>query len=437
MKHRLRTSLIALALLSLLAAMPGVLADPAPSADHSLALPLITRNMRLYSVRDRFGVGLLGSFPGVSNFPGRLSDYADIGTLGFGWYSDWSASVTPERPDGVEYVQLISTRNWPPNWSSVDRAIRANRGATWIIGNEPDVASQDNRTPAEYAAIYHQAYTHIKALDPTAQVAIGGVVMPSPLRLRWLEEALAAYQAAYGVKMPVDVWNIHVQILPEYLGGEPGLPVGLDDYLSIAEQQKLAETFPDPDDPGNQFYFAYNCDSAIFRRMIIKMREWLAARGERNKPLIISEYGVLFPSTYIANHVDEGLQQGTGDQMVVDFMEQTFRFMLTATDPATGYPADGNRLVQRWLWFSLNCPLPRFVGNKVEGFNGSLYRYETQEMTIFGEAYRDLAAAARAGTLSSLPRVHVEAPSGPVERSPLPPSELPDLTKRPPYFGQP
>jgi len=431
MRHRLRTLPIVLSLLlGLLAAVPGASADPVPS--HSLALPLVTRNMRvgpMYTVNQRFGVGLVGSYPAIPDFPGKLSDFDEVTTLGFGWYSDWSANVTPERPGGVAYVQLLKTRSWPPNWGAIDLAINANPGATWIIGNEPDIASQDNKTPAEYAAVYHDAYTHIKERDATAQIAIGGVVMPSPLRLLWLEQALAAYQAQYQAKMPVDVWNIHAQILPEgLLSFGCFLPVGLS-TLTLQEQYDLAMNHGCEDDPPN-YYYAFNADATIFEQLVRAMRAWMAEHGERDKPLIISEYGVLYPSTYLANHLQEG-QQEAGDQMVIAFMQQTFDLMLTATDRDTGCPSDENRLVQRWLWFSLNDPL--------DEFNGSLYdcEYEPPQLTIFGEANRDHVAAASAGSLSSLPRVHVAAPAEPVERAPLPPHGLPDLTKRPPYYGQP
>ncbi len=432
MRQHHREPLIALVLLLvLLAAAPAALADPAPAAAHSLRIPVVTRNVRVgptYTLSQRFGVGLAGSHPNIADFPSNLADFAGISTLGFGWYSNWSAGVTPERPGGVEYVQLLNTRSWPPNWQAIDLAIDANPGATWIIGNEPDIASQGRNTPVEYATIYHQAYTHIKGLDSTARIAVGGVVMPSPLRLLWLEEMLDAYQAAHGTKMPVDVWNIHVQILPEGLNYGCFLPYGLS--MLEAQQRALALNHgasADPEDP-NYFYYAYNADAAIFQQLIRAMRTWMAEHGERDKPLIVTEYGVLFPSTYIGNHVQEG-QQEAGDQMVIAFMQETFDFMLTATDEATGYPADGNRLVQRWLWFSVNVPLTEF--------NGSLYDYQSREMTIFGQAYRDYVAAARAGALSSLPRMRVTAPAEPVERVPLPPSGLPDLTLRPPYYGQP
>ncbi|MBC7227595.1 MAG: hypothetical protein H5T61_10230 [Thermoflexales bacterium] len=36
------------------------------------------------------------------------------------------------------------------------------------------------------------------------------------------------------------------------------------------------------------------------------------------------------------------------------FLERTFAFLLTPADPALGDPSDGDRLVQRWCWYSLD-----------------------------------------------------------------------------------
>ncbi len=99
--------------------------------------------------------------------------------------------------------------------------------------------------------------------------------------------------------------------------------------------------------------------------------------GQRNKPLIISEYGVLFTE-------DRGF---TVDR-VNDYMTNTFRYLLYATDPDIGYPADGNRLVQRWLWFSLNSPPWKW--------NGSLFDYTVVQypgvITRYGINYRDFTS---------------------------------------------
>src|SRR4030042_2542442 len=74
-----------------------------------LSLPLQVKAQGggpLYTIRQRFGINLVGGFPGIPGFPGRLSDYADIERLGFGWYTDWGRSLSPEHAGGAEYGQI-------------------------------------------------------------------------------------------------------------------------------------------------------------------------------------------------------------------------------------------------------------------------------------------------------------------------------------------
>jgi len=151
------------------------------------------------------------------------------------------------------------------------------------------------------------------------------------------------YLNAYGTAMSVDVWNIHNMILPEVRGGWGcEIPVGLNE------------------DEGRLYEVDDNDNLDIFREHIVNFRQWMQARGERNKPLIITEYGVLMP-------VEHGFAVGR----VNAFMDGTFDYLLTARDDQLGYPADDNRLVQRWLWFSLNDqPWDPESG---EGFNGALF----------------------------------------------------------------
>jgi hypothetical protein len=305
------------------------------------------------SAADRFGVG-------VSPTYGRITDY-DVARLHIGWYTDWLYSVQPPHPASLDYVQVIPVykSGYPPDWNRLGQAIAANPGALWLVGNEPEGVWQGNRTPAEYALIYGEVYRFVKGRDPTAQVAIGGVIEPTPLRLQWLDMVLADYQALYHKKMPVDVWNIHMQILREK--GPPGCPdcwgAGIPAGLAGITQGRLYE-IPD------------NADPAIFRQLVREFRTWMNARGERNKPLIISEYGVLLPSDYFE----------AGEDAVLNFMTDTFDYLLSATDAQLGYPADGNRLVQRWLWYSLN--------DAPDNFNGGLFRHDDPtQITTFGETF--------------------------------------------------
>ncbi len=155
-------------------------------------------------------------------------------------------------------------------------------GAIWLIGNEPDRKFwQDERLPEQYAHDYHDLYEFIKGRDPTAQIAAGNIVQPTPIRLAYLDRVLAEYQQAYGQSMPVDVWAIHNMILnerPDQWGAE--IPPGME--LSAT----LALTVPIQ---GNDNVFT-------FTQQIWAFRQWMADRGYQGYPLIISEYGVLMPA---------------------------------------------------------------------------------------------------------------------------------------------
>jgi len=332
------------------------------------------------SVHQRFGVGFNGGITvsiGGEVRSARITDYDVVG-LHAGWYSDWWFNRDPLRPGGMQYAQLIQVRAsiYPANTQRLTETVLANPpGQLWIIGNEPEAKyGQGNRTPAEYAQIYHDLYTQIKGLDPTAWIAIGGVVEPTPLRLTWLDLVLDEYQQRFGECMPVDVWNIHVQILQEVRGTPTDpLPWGAEIPVGLPNLQ------------GQLFTIEQNADPSAFRQLVTAFRTWMKARGFQNKPLIISEYGVLLPSDYLAD------SEAEGDQRVVRFMQETFDFLVNARDPNLGYPADGQRLVQQWLWYSLNDqPYDQATGR---GFNGSLFSYlNPLQRTVFGDAFHNSVA---------------------------------------------
>jgi hypothetical protein len=61
-------------------------------------------------------------------------------------------------------------------------------------------------------------------------------------------------------------------------------------------------------------------------------------------------------------------------------MLATFNFMLSATDDQTGLPTDGNLLVQRWFWYSLNDH--RYT------FGGTVFDPDTGKTpTLVGQAF--------------------------------------------------
>lgn len=340
------------------------------------------------TVAERVGFGLTSSSLGV---------YTDVVDLGAGWYLDWRVRRDPERPGGMDYVQMIrvhqklscgqwyhSDRNlcpyaepldyvFRPNQSDIEAAATANPGSLWLIGNEMDridwayceewngshcdvVAynGQDEILPETYAVAYHDLYAIIKAVDPTAQVAIGGVIQPTPVRLDYLSAIWDHYSETYSETMPVDVWNVHNFIIQEEANSwGADLPPG----STATEGEHVGQP-------------STHIDMDIFIEQIEVFRAWMKDRGQQNKPLIVSEYGVLFHNSLM----------GLPDSpiYVQTFMFDTFDYFATAKDCDLGYPADDCRLVQKWNWYSLDDTWGNFNPYS------RLFDPESKEMTNTG-----------------------------------------------------
>jgi hypothetical protein len=253
----------------------------------------------------------------------------DLSPLHAGWYVNWGASSELAHPAGLDYAQIIRVgARISPDYATIRQIAAAQPGSLWLIGNEPDCIWQDNVRPEIYAVQYHDLYAWLKDADPTCQVAIGGVVQATPLRLEWLDRVWNAYLQAYGEEMPVDVWNVHNFILQERRGSwgcdiPPGIDAGVGMTYGIGDHDNMT----------------------IFRQQIVDFRQWMADHGQRDRPLIVSEYGILF---------HDGL--GYDYARTRAFMLATFDYFMNATDSSLGYAADGNRLVQRWAWYSLDDP---------------------------------------------------------------------------------
>jgi hypothetical protein len=294
--------------------------------------------------RERFGVG-------VALAP--ITDYA-VEELGIGWYLNWGVRLEPAHPAGAAFWQMVrvSEGGYRPDPDTIRAVASANPGSTWLIGNEPDVPWQDNTTPERYAAHYHDLYDLLKSADPTCQVAIGGVSQPTPLRLAYLERVLSSHESQYGEPFPVDVWNVHNFILREERDSwGVGIPPGMDA------------------DSGTLYEIEDHDDIEIFREQLVAFRRWMSQHEERDKPLVISEYGILMPEDY-----------GFEPERVQRFMEATFDVFLTARDEAIGYPDDDNRLVQWWCWYSLSAPEDYYP-------TGNLFDPQTKVMTALGAAF--------------------------------------------------
>jgi hypothetical protein len=327
------------------------------------------------------------------------SDYSDIGRLHAGWYHRFRTELNPTRPEGMEHVQMVRlhqskespcgayttpytyTLTSPPGWTTLRTHVENSEGSLWLIGNEMDRRdweidgtcwTQDEMLPSVYAVAYHELYHAIKGWDPTAKVAIGGVIQATPLRLQYLDMILDEYQARYGEKIPVDVWNVHGFILLEKSGSwGADIPPG----VSATE--------------GKLYKIKDNDNMSLFKQHIVAFRQWMAEKGERNKPLIITEYGInMSPDIVDEDGNDFDVSR------VRDFMYATFDYFLgsESVDTSLGYPPDENRLVQRWNWYSLDDDTENQWG---QIYNGNLFdsglnppaNPKPQGINFFGEQW--------------------------------------------------
>jgi hypothetical protein len=303
----------------------------------------------------------------------------DVGRLYAGFCRLQNRGPTAqERSLGLEYCthltldRVYELPDPETYWARIAQMVANNPGYIWFVGNEPDNPCRDDKFSRDYAEIYHKMYYFIKTHDPTAKVGIGGVVLPSPIRLRWLERVLNWYKADYGETMPIDVWAIHDLLLTE----DPG-----ECLESRGGAHVPRELWPSPLHQCPQCLQYSQDDQARydeFIRLIWEFRRWMKAQGFQNKPLIVKEMGVfaqaserggLFPHDPINR-----------------FMYETFNFMMTTRDVELGFPADDYHLVQRWNWFKLQ----ERTTTRNEA-NGSLFDYNGN-LTDFGLNFSNYAA---------------------------------------------
>ncbi len=375
---------------------------------------------------------------GVGYLPSLSASLAWIPTLDAGWFINFSASTFGQNVRSASFAPVIRLRQvqlpggvrtddytvTPPltyryrddngNWQDgLGALISRNRGHYWLVGNEVDVNNpvQDNTMPQVYARAYHEVYNYIKKADPTAKVAIAGLSMMTPGRLNYLSIVWDTYQTLYGEPMPVDIWNMHLYILEERNPAEPEngygdgkIALGTDPALAKWSSQGFADRCPAPGDTSADPRLDVHCRSEhdsirIFRDQVYGMRQWMKDHGQQNKPLIISEYGLLYPYVLEANgqyFLKDEHGRPFDPTRVTNYLRGTINFLETAKDPNLGYPADGNRLVQQWLWYSLA------TGPETSGGSSNLIKWDTfqsatpgdpAQLTLMGQAFQQLANA--------------------------------------------
>jgi hypothetical protein len=266
-----------------------------------------------------------------------------------------------------------------------------------------------------YAQAYHDIYHFIKARDPSARVANAGLVQVTPGRLQYLNKMWDAYLQRYKTPMPVDVWNMHLYILPEttvegYPNWTANTALGSDPALGKRESGGDPAKCPDPNDPEavdprpDVYCWGEHDDMGVFAEQVVAMRQWMKDHGQQDKPLILSEYSILYPY-----EIDPGepptcfLQDEHGGCFTPDrvsrFMQASLDYLESAKDESLGYPLDEYRLVQRWNWFQVYTTGLAYVSNLVDEPSSAL----TQQGELFRAnvisrgSYVNLAPEAIAG----------------------------------------
>lgn len=429
----------------------------APREQTQLYLPLIMKNYVAPRPLWRFGVSQLRR-------PFTDYDYNDMVSMRFGWYMNFMATPNAPQPYEIEYSPTIRVKQWKlkdgNTWtqccvgcpyvtpytytvslsaSQIQAMATSRPGMTWVIGNEIEridwgvdyCARQDEMLPEVYAWAYHDLYYTIKNADPTAQVAIGGLIGFTDLRRQYLDCVWAEYTRLYTETMPVDVWNVHLYVLQEVRGSwGSGIPAGFSQ------------------DTGALYTVLDNKDFNKAWQFVVALRTWMNEKGQRNKPLITNEYGVNMPAwVECLTYPNTAGCPFTAEQVRDSFLYPSFNYFLNQTDASIGYPADGNRLMQRWNWWSLDYDDGKCEsGVFFEWFNGSLFysglgpsgaktcAYPSQGISTLGTYWKQyvqalptgstkpyasapsLAAPQRKTVSTSLPAYQPATPACPAER---------------------
>lgn len=302
-----------------------------------------------------------------------------IDDLGAGWWLDFNVNYETPAENGAEYVHIIwaeQNRNGQGDYlnsystvpdmgnNSLGYLIEKRQGRLWIVGNEVDrgpdpgqiFGGQGDTMPDMYARIYHDVYHYIKQWDPTALVSPSALVEVTPGRIQYLDLVVEKYQQLYGTPMPVDVWNMHLYILPEIqTNGTPSffanVALGTDPGLAIKEADGDVGVCGQDD----VYCLKEHDDTTVFVEQVVRMRTWMEENGYQEKPLILTEYSLLLPYEVDGEtcHVEDEEGNCFTPSRVKAFADATFNYLETAADPALGYVHDNWRLVQQWIWFGI------------------------------------------------------------------------------------
>lgn len=250
---------------------------------------------------------------GVGDAPVTAEQLDALGPL---WYVDWQWR-TPTL-GGHERIYIVRCAEVQRDTGAIAAAMREHGVAWWALGNEPNDVKQDNVSPEEYAQLY-------ATFESWARGTPGCYLLPAGIAnadWQWAEAFREAYRTRYARYPRVDGWNIHNYIL------EPGL----DPY-----------------------------DIAEFGRRIEAFRHWMESIGDGDKPLFLTEFGVLYGNGCCERPTDP-------PEKIETFMRESVQWLRESG------------LVEAWAWFATYSTL----------YNGNLMSPGSQLLPL-GELYRDLA----------------------------------------------
>lgn len=281
---------------------------------------------------------------------------------------EWGSEIPPGIPNAVGFSSYLGT-----HWSQLalpgasggtvhqsktlsGRAIFAFHGewVTIMLATGPD---------AGIAAIYlDQDATPVTEIDLYA---------PTPGTLTRTYSGLTPRPGLLG-----DRHNIRIQVTGQRNPASSNTWIRVDAMQAPSTAALPAGRFEDNSPLRAMIISSVNDHDNIdlIAQQIRQFRQWMVNRGQRNKPLINTEHGIL---------MTEDL--GFPIERVQAFMVNSFNYFLNnLIDPALGYPEDDNRLLQEWFWFALS--VEQFEGRAVQT---GLFHPVTRAIKPLGQTFAD------------------------------------------------
>jgi len=177
----------------------------------------------------------------------------------------------------------------------------------------------------------------------------------------------------------VDVWNVHNFIIKEDCNDfGADVPPGYTGLIQPSIGAWYDTAYNNPcrgtlyhEVNGVQVGDQSHDNMEIFDAQIRAFRKWMKEHGQKEKPLIVSEYGFVYEHI-LEDPVIPGADS-RNQTRITNFMLLTFDYFLNTKDADLGYSADDDRLVQRWAWFGLD----------------TLYDFNAHGLTPRGTAFSD------------------------------------------------